>query len=118
MGKRKKLKPTDGLGELEIKKLRTATRLVWHRSYSRKLCVIRCTGKDGFTFCELCKKRTPKLKVDHLVEVGKMDGGYLERLFVPSKGLQGLCDPCHKIKTKAERAKNKKPKKEKFKRFD
>lgn len=99
----KKLKPTDGLGPKEIQKIRTALRLVWHRSHARKLVVLRCTGKDGYTRCEECKKKTPKFKVDHNLPCGDVDGGYIKRLFTPSKNLKGMCDKCHKIKTKQER---------------
>lgn len=98
------MEKTDGLGPLEIKKIRTAVRLVWHRSYARSLVVKRCTGKDGFARCEKCGKRTPALKIDHIVAAGDLDGGYLKRMFCPSKELQGLCKPCHDPKTKAERA--------------
>lgn len=105
----KKLKPTDGLGPKEIKNIRTALRLVWQRSHSRKLVVTRCTGKDGFTKCEKCKKKTPKLKVDHILACGDVDGGYITRLFTPSKNLQGLCHECHKVKTKEERRQKIKP---------
>jgi len=102
MGK-KKIGKTDGLGPLEIKKIRTAIRLVWHRSWARALVVKRCTGKDGYYRCELCKKKTPKIKIDHIKQVGDVDEGFIKRLFCSSKELQGLCDPCHKVKTKAER---------------
>lgn len=102
--KREKLKPTDGLGPYEIKRLRSALRQCWHRCRARKLCVDRCTNKkDGFTYCELCKAMTPKLKVDHIKAVGEMDAGHIFRLFCPSKFLQGLCKTCHDEKTKQER---------------
>lgn len=101
--KKKKLEPTDGLGPKEIKNIRTAVRLVWQRSYARKLVVQRCTGFDGFTFCEECDERTPKLKVDHIEKVGDVDEGFITRMFVPSSKLKGLCDDCHKEKTKEER---------------
>lgn len=101
--KSRKLKKTDGFGPLEIKKVRTALRLVWQRGHSRKLVVLRCTRADGFTYCEVCGAMTPALKVDHIVRVGDLDGGFLERLFVPSIGLQGLCEPCHRGKTQLER---------------
>lgn len=107
MGKKIKLQKTDGLGPLEIKKIRTALRLVWHRSHARKLVVNRCTGKGGFAYCEKCKKRTPALKVDHIKNVGDLDSGFIHRLFIPSKFLQGLCKPCHDLKTKVERTEKK-----------
>lgn len=105
---RTKLQKTDGLGPLEIKKIRSAVRLVWHRCHARSLVVKRCTGKGGFQFCEKCKKRTPKLKVDHLINVGDLNDGFIPRMFCSSVGLQGLCDECHKAKTKEEKMNAKK----------
>jgi 5-methylcytosine-specific restriction endonuclease McrA len=99
-----KLKPTDGIGPKEIKYLRIAMRLVWTRSHSRRLVVKRCTRQNGYYYCEKCLKRTPLLKVDHIVPCGDvLDGGFIKRLFTPSKNLQGLCKPCHDKKTKEER---------------
>lgn len=101
---KKKTKKTDGLGPYEKKKLRTAIRLVWHRSYARKLVVDRCTDKQGFMRCEICQKRTPKFKVDHIKAAGEVDAGFIRRMFCSSKRLQGLCKKCHDTKTKAERS--------------
>lgn len=98
-----KLKPTDGLGPLEIKKIRSALRLTWQRSHARRLVVKRCTRQNGFYYCELCSIRTPLLKVDHIRPAGQVNGGYIQRLFTPSKNLQGLCIKCHNAKTKEER---------------
>lgn len=106
MGKRK-LANTDGLGPREIARVRAAIRLVWHRCYARKLAVIRCVGEDGFSYCEGCKQRSPKVFIDHIVTVGDLDGGFIKRLFCPSCGLQGLCKACHDAKTKLERKRNK-----------
>lgn len=103
MAKRQKLVKTDGLGPLEIKKIRTALRLVWHRSHARKLVVLRCTKKDGFTYCEKCARITPQLKIDHINACGDVDGGFISRLFCPSKQLQGMCKDCHDLKTWQER---------------
>ena len=94
----------DGLSPHDIKKIRNAIRQVWHRSHVRKLCVNRCIGKDGFSYCEKCKKRSPKVFIDHITKVGEVDGGFIKRLFTPSKNLQGLCKKCHDLKTKEERA--------------
>lgn len=105
--KRKKVEKMDGLGPYEIKKIRNAVRQVWQRSYARALVVKRCTGKDGFSYCETCKKRTPKIKIDHILKVGKVDSGFIKRMFVPSKMLQGLCGKCHNKKTNLERAQEK-----------
>ncbi len=103
MAKRKKLEKVDGLGPFEKQKIRNAVRQVWHRSYARKLVVNRCTKKDGYTYCELCKRRCPKLKIDHINKVGEVDAGFVLRMFVPSNKLQGMCDKCHNAKTKEER---------------
>lgn len=98
----------DGLSPHDIKKIRAAIRQVWHRSFVRGLCVKRCTGKDGFSYCESCKKRAPKVFIDHIIKVGDVDSGFIKRLFVSSKGLRGLCKKCHDLKTKAERKADKK----------
>lgn len=102
----KKQKPDkiDGFGSYEKQKVSNAIRQVWLRtSHARRLCVKRCTDQEGFAFCELCKVRTPKLKVDHIVAIGSVDkAGFLNKLFCPSNWLQGLCSPCHKIKTRED----------------
>ena len=98
-----KLKPKDGLGPHEIKKIRSALRRVWQYGYARGLVKKRCIREDGFSYCEKCGGCTPALKVDHIVKCGEVNGGYIKRLFVPSSKLQGLCHPCHRAKTKAER---------------
>jgi len=103
---KKKIEKTDGLGPLEAKKIRIAIRQVWHRSYARSLCVKRCVGSGGYSYCEKCKKRAPKIFIDHVEKVGDLDGGFLSRLFCPSERLQGLCKKCHDEKTKLERKKN------------
>lgn len=100
---REKVKPTDGLGPLEIKKIRAAVRLVWQRSHARRLVIKRCTDKDGYLWCEECHEMTPVLKVDHTVQVGDLDDGYIPRMFVPSSGLRGMCADCHRKKTAEER---------------
>lgn len=104
---RKKIEKTDGLGPLEVKKIRTALRLVWHRSYARALVVKRCTNAKGFFVCEKCETLTPVLKIDHIEACGDVDDGYIRRLFCSSDKLQGLCNDCHKEKTKLERANKK-----------
>lgn len=101
--KKEKPKPVDGLGLKDIQKIRNAIRQVWHWSYAKKLCMKRCTGKDGFSRCEKCKKKAPKVYVDHIQNVGDVDEGFISRLFCPSSGLQGLCKVCHDAKTRLER---------------
>lgn len=86
-------------------KVRSAIRQVWAFSYSRRLCVKRCTDADGFQVCEECGKRVPKIQVDHIVPVGDIEKGGIKRMFCPSKGLRGLCPACHRIKTKQDKEK-------------
>lgn len=105
---KEKAKPTDGLGPHEMKKISSAVRLVWQRSKARQIAVKRCTNQDGYFVCEQCKSVTPKIKIDHIIPVGTLRDGFVERMFCPSTGLQGLCHECHKIKTKAENAASKK----------
>lgn len=98
----KKNKPTDGLGPLEIAKIRSAIRQVWQRCEARKLVVKRCKLPKGYAKCEGCDQVVPKVYVDHIEPVGVFGYGFIERLFVPSHRMNGLCDECHKAKTKAE----------------
>jgi hypothetical protein len=100
---KEKAKPIDGLGPHEMKKISSAVRQVWYRCKARKEAVKRCTETDGFLRCEICGVITPKINIDHIVPVGSLLDNFIERLFCPSIGLQGLCPPCHKEKTKAER---------------
>ncbi len=100
---KKKIIKTDGLGPHEKKKLRSAIRQVWHRSHARKLCVIRATDKQGYPFCEQCKRRAPKIQIDHIFMVGELDDGFISRMFVASKFLIGLCKKCHGLKTKKDK---------------
>jgi len=94
---------TDGFGPRERARLVSAIRQVWYQCRARKLCVARCTDKAGFTFCEKCRARTPKLKVDHIEPCGPVDSdGFLQRLLCPSIKLQGLCKECHDLKTAGE----------------
>lgn len=107
---KKKIAKTDGLGLHEKRKLRAAIRQVWHRSYARRLVVDRCMSDDGFPRCEgkNCKLKgrpAPKITVDHIQRVGEVDSGFIDRMFVPSKKLRGLCEECHKEKTREENKK-------------
>jgi 5-methylcytosine-specific restriction endonuclease McrA len=106
MAKREKVKPTDGLGPYEIKRIKAAVMMVWHRSKAKKLVIERCTDDDGYPFCEECGLKAPKIQVDHIKPRGDvMDGNWLMRTFCPSLQLQGLCKECHKAKTKIDNAK-------------
>ena len=104
--KRQKLVPIDGLGPKEIKDIRTALRRVWGWSRARRLTAQRCIRNKKWSYCEKCKKRSPHIKIDHIVPCGAVDGGYIRRLFVSSQGLQGLCNECHNEKTRIERMKD------------
>ncbi len=104
--RRTKLEKSDGLGPYEIKKIREALRQVWQRSRARAIVIKRCTGKDGFEYCEECLERTPGVKVDHTIQVGEVGDGFIQRLFCPSKGMRGLCRECHNEKTAAEKVLN------------
>lgn len=111
MPKKRTKKPVepriDGLSRTDLKKLHSACRMVWHWSHPKRLALKRATGKGDFLYCENpeCKKRSPKLFVDHIEPVGDIEApGYFQRLFIPSAGLQCLCKKCHGEKTKQERA--------------
>lgn len=93
----------DGFGPKEKANVRKAIRLVWTRSHAKQLVVKRCTGADGFLYCEHCKERAPKIEVNHKVTVGDVDDGFLKRLFVPSTEMEGLCKKCHAPITNKER---------------
>lgn len=93
-----------GLGPAEIAKIRQANRQLWQRSsLARKIVVKRCLRPDGFSNCEECGEICPKVAVDHTEKVGNVDEGYLERLWVSSKEMKGLCKKCHDAKTAQER---------------
>lgn len=103
MAKRKKYEPIDGFGPKERQRVASVVRQVWYQCRARKLAIKRATGKDGFTYCEKCKKRTPKICVDHIDPAGSVDGPYwILRMFVPHGELQCWCPKCHAAKTKAE----------------
>jgi len=96
----------DGLGPHLKQKIRSALREVWHRSEARKLVVQRTALPDGYSRCEhsACKgKRYPKTYIDHTVNVGDLDAGFIDRMFVSSQGLKALCKKHHDEKTKQER---------------
>lgn len=111
MGKKSKSKTpkVDGLDPSDLKKLHRAVRLVWSWSTAPRLVRKRCTREDGFQYCEghACVKKgrpVPKVFVDHIEAVGEVGGPrYIQRMFVPSSKLQGLCKDCHDPKTNTER---------------
>jgi len=92
----------DCLNEDDRKKIDKALRKVWSWSHSRRLVVKRCDIGNGYSRCEGCLKKCPKVFIDHIRAVGTFDEKFISRLFVPSNWLQGLCHPCHKIKTKLD----------------
>lgn len=101
----KAARQTDGFSPFLAERYRQALREVWYRSSSaRKLVVKRCDIGGGYSRCEGCRKKVPKIYVDHIIPCGTLDGGYIARLSVPSNRLQGLCKQCHDIKTKEDRA--------------
>lgn len=102
MAKKTKEK-VDGLSPHDVEKIRIAIRRVWSWSFPRRKALGRAIGEDGFYYCEKCKIKTPKVSVDHIVPVGLVDSGFIERLFCPSNGLQILCKKCHCEKTKEDR---------------
>jgi 3-dehydroquinate dehydratase len=98
----------DGMGPHLVSQIRSALRQVWQRSEARKLAVKRVTLEGGYFRCEskTCKdKKYPKVYIDHIKNVGELDAGFLDRLFISSHGLQALCKGCHDAKTRAERKK-------------
>ena len=102
---KKKAPPIDGMSPALRAKIRSAIRQVWSRSHARKLVIARCTNENGFLSCEECLEIVPRIQVDHTIAVGDIFDGGIDRMFVPSKDLQGLCKTCHSIKTKIDNAK-------------
>lgn len=95
----------DGLGPDDKKKIRSAIRKVWAWSHPRRLVLKRAARPDQFWFCEGCRKTVPKITIDHINPVGEVDGPwYITSMWCSSAHLMALCVPCHKAKTKAERA--------------
>lgn len=108
----------DGLGPHDTKRILTALRKIWGWNYGRKLVIDRCTDGEGFGRCEKCKKRCPKIFVDHIRPVGTFHPREtILKMFVSSKQLQGLCKICHQKKTNVENAKTRRKKKDIFEGF-
>ena len=104
MAKKSIAEKIDGLSPKDLAKIRSAVRQIWHRSHPRKLAVKRSTAPDGFAFCESCGNKVPKNQIDHIVPVGDLLNGGIERMFCSSTMLLGLCPVCHKEKTKKDLA--------------
>lgn len=68
-------------------------------------------GKHRFEYqCASCSEHFPQseVAVDHIIPAGSLKsfedlGPFAEKLFCEVDGLQILCNPCHQIKTNAER---------------
>lgn len=104
--KNKKVKPEkiDGWSAKNVQQLRSAIRQVWSWSEPCRIVRKRCLIAGDFSRCEMCKKKVPKIFVDHIEVMGSIFGErYLERMGAPSTELQGLCKKCHDGKTKIER---------------
>lgn len=111
---KRKVEKIDGYGPRERQQVTSAIRQVWQRSRARHLVIKRCTDGEGYLFCEKCKKRSPKIQVDHIEPLGSIDeAGYVPRLFCSSIRMRGLCKLCHAPKTKAEAKERARIKKEK-----
>jgi hypothetical protein len=104
---KKIIQKTDSLNAQDLKRICRALRQIWHRSYSRNLVVKRCLINGGYSRCEKCKKKCPKVFVDHIDPIGAPNRNLIWRMFVPSYKLQGLCANCHKEKTKLDNLENK-----------
>lgn len=95
----------DGVTRKEIERIRRAVREVWMwTSFPRRLCLKRAMHADGFPRCEACKEKVVKVYADHIHNVGDVDAGFIDRMWVSSKNLQAICKKCHDRKTREERA--------------
>lgn len=107
---KKKKEMVDGLGPDDLKRIHRALGQVRKWSYPVRLAKKRAMGADGFPRCENKKcpskgKPVPSVQADHITPIGEIGGPqYIKRMFVPSTQLQCLCGPCHRAKTKLERA--------------
>lgn len=110
MAKKPKPEKFDGLSMDDARRITSAVRQAWQWSHMWRLVKKRCTKEDGFSYCENEKcesfgKPVPKVFVDHIEPAGSaISPGYIERMFVPSSRLQGLCKRCHDKKTREEKA--------------
>ena len=100
--------------------LRTAfIRSEYKKSFLNSICLkeykIRKDGSKyskptSYFICSIClsKHLLKDCKVDHINPIGQYfdfdhTTGFIERLWCTFDNLQGLCDSCHKDKTKQER---------------
>lgn len=111
MPKKSKIVKIDGgITTKELDDLRKDIRQRWGwSSIARKNCIKRATDKDGFGHCEKCKRKVPKVFVDHIKVMGDvLAPDYIKRMWCHSKKLQALCAKCHNKKTTKEREQLKK----------
>lgn len=102
--RKEKKEKVDGLGPDDLKRIHSAVRKVWAWSHPRRLAIKRAVDKKGFSFCEDCLQRVPKVTIDHIDPVGEVGGkDYIKKMWCPSTKLMALCNPCHRKKTNAER---------------
>lgn len=95
----------------DIAKLVSHSREVWRQSLNYQEAKRRCriAGKPGWFDCQLCDNEVEVIRIDHIQPIGKQPveiiqfGGWLDKLFCDASNLQGLCNACHKQKTKEER---------------
>jgi 5-methylcytosine-specific restriction endonuclease McrA len=89
--------------------IKAALRRTWGRSKQRQAALKSAKIAYGKYKCEKCHGvfQRKKIEVDHIVAVGRFKdfNTYIERLFCPSSGLQILCIPCHKSKSKKDNKK-------------
>jgi 5-methylcytosine-specific restriction endonuclease McrA len=86
--------------------IKAALRRVWGRSQQKSAALKAAKISYGLYECALCKKPTRRkdINVDHIVAIGRFTTFdlYIERLFCDTSGLQVICKPCHKGKTKTD----------------
>lgn len=96
--------PPGTLNAATAERARKILRELWHqRSWQKKAALARATDAEGFTVCEECKRRAPKVHVDHIEKCGEPDASFLARLFIEPAQLKVLCLACHGAKTWCER---------------
>lgn len=100
----------------DISKLISKAREVWRQSQNYQFVKKQCksTKEPGWFICENPGCSDPiveVIRIDHKQPIGKQPisliefGIWLDRLFCAPNNLQGLCNRCHKQKTKEERRK-------------
>jgi 5-methylcytosine-specific restriction endonuclease McrA len=89
-------------------KIMSAIRKIWRFSPERRQCLAEAT-RDGLCLCHSCGQwvHHKLVTVDHVDPVVPTTGfdswdGVIQRM--RHNNLTTLCDPCHKLKTKAENA--------------